>query len=71
MAEIRPYIIDLNSTNGTFLNGKQLESAKYYSLFEVRLQRTILMTPETSISALFRHNNNGRFFAGGRAEIWT
>jgi len=31
---IRPYIIDLNSTNGTILNGKKIDPAKYYELLE-------------------------------------
>jgi pSer/pThr/pTyr-binding forkhead associated (FHA) protein len=30
--EIRPYVMDLNSTNGTFLNGKRIESARYIEL---------------------------------------
>ncbi|KAJ0404505.1 hypothetical protein ATCC90586_007762 [Pythium insidiosum] len=30
--EVRPYIMDLNSTNGTFLNGKQIEPARYIEL---------------------------------------
>jgi smad nuclear-interacting protein 1 len=29
---VKPYIIDLESTNGTFLNGKQIESSRYYEL---------------------------------------
>jgi smad nuclear-interacting protein 1 len=31
---IKPYIIDLESGNGTFLNGKQIEPKRYYELFE-------------------------------------
>ncbi len=30
----RPYIIDLNSTNGTFVCGKRIESARYIELLE-------------------------------------
>lgn len=30
---VRPYIIDLGSTNGTFLNGERIESERYYELF--------------------------------------
>lgn len=29
---VRPYIMDLESTNGTFLNGERIESATYYEL---------------------------------------
>lgn len=32
--KIRPYLIDLGSTNGTFLNGEKLESERYYELLE-------------------------------------
>lgn len=28
----RPYIIDLESANGTFLNGKKIESSRFYEL---------------------------------------
>jgi pSer/pThr/pTyr-binding forkhead associated (FHA) protein len=30
----RPYIIDLESANGTFINGEKIEPAKYYELLE-------------------------------------
>lgn len=29
---IKPYLMDLESTNGTFLNGEQIEPARYYEL---------------------------------------
>merc|ERR1719220_2855222 len=28
--EVKPYILDLESVNGTFLNGKRIEAARYY-----------------------------------------
>jgi smad nuclear-interacting protein 1 len=31
---VKPYIIDLESTNKTFLNGEAIEPAKYYELME-------------------------------------
>lgn len=31
---VRPYLIDLDSANGTFLNGNKIEPRKYYELFE-------------------------------------
>lgn len=31
---VKPYIIDLGSANGTFLNNKPIEPKKYYELFE-------------------------------------
>lgn len=32
--QIRPYIMDLDSANGTFLNNKKIEPRRYYELFE-------------------------------------
>ena len=32
--EVKPYIMDLESTNGTILNGEQIESSRYYELLE-------------------------------------
>ena len=29
---VMPYVMDLNSTNKTFLNGKEIEAARYYEL---------------------------------------
>ncbi|GFS13210.1 smad nuclear-interacting protein 1 [Elysia marginata] len=31
---VRPYIIDLESANGTYLNGEQVEARRYYELRE-------------------------------------
>lgn len=30
--EVKPYIIDLESTNGTFLNGEKIQESRYYEL---------------------------------------
>ena len=32
--EVKPYLMDLGSTNKTFLNGNELEDARYYELRE-------------------------------------
>ncbi|RLN96076.1 hypothetical protein BBJ28_00005055, partial [Nothophytophthora sp. Chile5] len=32
--EVRPYILDLNSTNSTFLNGRKIDSSRYIELKE-------------------------------------
>lgn len=32
--KVRPYLVDLESSNGTFLNNKQIEPRKYHELFE-------------------------------------
>jgi len=31
---VKPYIIDLKSTNGTYLNGNRIEDSRYYELKE-------------------------------------
>lgn len=33
-AAVRPYLMDLGSTNGTFLNGERMEPARYYELLD-------------------------------------
>ena len=32
--DVRPYLLDLESTNGTFLNGKRIDGARYYELYD-------------------------------------
>ena len=32
ISAVRPYIMDLGSTNGTYLNNERLESQRYYEL---------------------------------------
>ena len=34
VAAVRPYLLDLGATNGTFLNGERLEPQRYYELLE-------------------------------------
>jgi pSer/pThr/pTyr-binding forkhead associated (FHA) protein len=31
---VRPYLMDLGSTNGTFINSEQLDAQRYYELLE-------------------------------------
>lgn len=31
---VRPYLMDLGSTNGSFLNNERLEAQRYYELYE-------------------------------------
>ena len=51
---VRPYLVDLGSTNGTTLNGQRLEPLQYYELLETDVVRFgsstreyVLMNPDT------------------------
>jgi len=32
MADCRPYVIDLEATNGTKLNGEKIDASRYYEI---------------------------------------
>jgi len=44
--EVKPYIMDLESTNGTFLNGERIESSRYYELKEKDMLKFGMSTRE-------------------------
>jgi pSer/pThr/pTyr-binding forkhead associated (FHA) protein len=39
---VRPYLMDLGSTNGSFLNNERLEPQRYYELYEKVIAKTFL-----------------------------
>ncbi|KAJ3268109.1 Smad nuclear-interacting protein 1, partial [Blyttiomyces sp. JEL0837] len=52
---VRPYIIDLESANGTFINGEQIQPSRYYELkigdtikFGFSSRDYVLMTEEAA-----------------------
>jgi len=46
LKEVKPYIMDLESTNGTFLNGEQVEAMRYIELKEQDVIKFGLSTRE-------------------------
>eukprot|EP00475_Leptophrys_vorax_P014509 TRINITY_DN2081_c0_g1_i5.p1 TRINITY_DN2081_c0_g1~~TRINITY_DN2081_c0_g1_i5.p1 ORF type:complete len:344 (+),score=58.56 TRINITY_DN2081_c0_g1_i5:64-1032(+) len=66
--KISPYVIDLNSTNGTLLNGDKIEPQRYYELkkkdclkFGASSRDFVLMVDKkgTASSAVSQENNDG------------
>lgn len=53
---VRPYLMDLGSTNGTFINGERLESQRYYELLE---QDTIRVGNSSREYVLLHDNSRG------------
>jgi len=51
---VRPYIMDLNSMNGTFLNGQKIEPEKYYEIFE----KDVIKFGQSSREYLLLHSNS-------------
>lgn len=43
---VKPYLLDLESTNGSFVNGERLEPARYYELREKDVLKFGLSTRE-------------------------
>ena len=67
--QCRPYLLDLESTNGTFINGIRLDAAKYYQLkkgdvikFDASSREYIILTENTtSITQKINYNNHYLF----------
>jgi pSer/pThr/pTyr-binding forkhead associated (FHA) protein len=45
---VRPYILDLGSTNGTFVNNERIEAERYYEL----LVQVGLAAPDTLMASV-------------------
>ncbi|XP_056644932.1 uncharacterized protein LOC130450511 [Diorhabda sublineata] len=51
---VRPYLIDLDSANGTYINNKKIEPRKYYELFE----RDVIKFGYSSREYVLLHENS-------------
>lgn len=51
---MRPYLIDLNSANGTYINNKRIEASKYVEL----LERDVIKFGYSSREYVLLHENS-------------
>lgn len=63
--EVKPYIMDLESTNGTFLNGERLEPARYYEMRE----RDVLKFGMSSREFVLLHTGSANHMAIDPAKL--
>mmetsp|Transcript_126148 Transcript_126148/g.315310 ORF Transcript_126148/g.315310 Transcript_126148/m.315310 type:complete len:336 (-) Transcript_126148:47-1054(-) len=63
--EVKPYIMDLESTNGTFLNGERLEPARYYEMRE----RDVLKFGMSSREFVLLHTGSANHIAIDPAKL--
>ncbi len=61
ITEVRPYLMDLETTNGTFLNGERMEPARYY---ELRDQDLIKFAKSSRDYVVIKGNPIGRKASG-------
>merc|ERR1712107_3846 len=64
---VKPYILDLESTNGTFLNGKKIESARYTELRE----RDVLKFGMSSREFVLLHGGSANHLEIGPGKLPT
>ncbi|KFM26860.1 FHA domain-containing protein DDL [Auxenochlorella protothecoides] len=55
VAAVRPYLMDLGSTNGTFLNGERLDDKRFYEL----LEQDMIRTGNSSREYVLLHDKSG------------
>ena len=54
VSAVRPYLMDLGSANGTYLNNEQIEAERYYELLErVSMIRTPMQLQDQNLNHCF------------------
>lgn len=53
---VRPYLMDLGSTNGTFINGDRLDPQRYYEL----LEKDLIKFGNSSRDFILLHDKSGK-----------